>query len=239
MYHLTMGSHANVLNVVDPREHARKRRMLAHAFAARNLEGWEGKIGEKVGRLVMQLDRRCTCCLGQGGLVEMEDVTVDFRLWANLFTVDTIVDLALSEKLGMLDSGRDMVAIEGVDGAKYIDSLHCGGRFVSTFVGATDWFRFLKTASIWLSPYLRSQWERGQNFGRIVCTLVDRRLRRQQCGDQLDDFFDCLMTDKSGKARCLERGEIEAETGILCELALKTYDIHTLILIGSCSGCRL
>lgn len=135
-----MGSHANVLNVVDRREHARRRRMLAHAFATRNLEGWEGKIGKKVGKLVMQLDRWCTGGLVGNGLVEIEGVTIDWRWWASLFTVDAIVDLALSEKLYMLDLGRDMAAIEGVDGAKYIDGLHCGGRFVSTLVGASDWF---------------------------------------------------------------------------------------------------
>lgn len=217
VYYLTMGSHANVLNVVDRGQHAQKRRMLAHAFAARNLERWEGKIGEKVRRLVLQLDRRC---LAEGGSVESADVTVDFRAWLNLFTVEAVVDLALSEKLGLLGLGVDRVAVEGGDGVKYIDSLHCGGRFVSTFVGATDWFRSLKTVSIWFSPYLRSQWERGQNFGRIVRTLVDKRLRRDESGEQLDDFLDCLITDKKGNARCLDRGEIEAEAGILCELVL-------------------
>lgn len=207
--------------------------MLAHAFAARNLERWEGKIGEKVGGLVMQLDRRCMGCLGEGG------VTVDFRVWLNLFTVDAVADLALSERLGFLGLGMDRVAIEGGDGVRYIDSLHCGGRFVSAFVGATDWFHFLKTASIWLSPYLRSQWERGQNFGRIVRALVDKRLQRSESGEHLDDFFDCLITDKSGNARYLDRGEIEAETGILCELVFAKVIVYTVMLILSCSGCRL
>lgn len=219
-----MGSHANVLNAVDRGEHARKRRMLAHAFAARNLERWEGKIGEKVGGLVMQMDRGC---LVEGELVEAGDVIVDFRRWLNLFTVEAVVDLALSERLDLLGLGMDRVAIEGGYGVKYIDSLHCGGRFVSTFVGATDWFHFLKTVSIWLSPYLRLQWERGQKFGKIVRALVDKRLRRDESGEHLDDFFDCLITDKSGNARCLERGEIEAETSILCELVFVSL-IYTL-----------
>ncbi|KAF7591643.1 hypothetical protein BBP40_001282 [Aspergillus hancockii] len=52
VYTLTVGSHAHILNTVDREEHARKRRMLSYAFTTRNLEQWEFKIRDKVGKLI-------------------------------------------------------------------------------------------------------------------------------------------------------------------------------------------
>jgi benzoate 4-monooxygenase len=40
---------------VDRGDHNRKRRMLSHAFATRNLERWEFKIADKIGKLITQI----------------------------------------------------------------------------------------------------------------------------------------------------------------------------------------
>ncbi|KAF7591642.1 hypothetical protein BBP40_001281 [Aspergillus hancockii] len=133
--------------------------------------------------------------------------------------------MALSEKLNLLDSGTDLVTVEGVEGIKYIECLHCGVRITSFFVGATDWFYFLRTKSVSLFPHLRLQWVHGQNFGKIVSTLAGIRLERHQCGHQLSDFLACLIEDKSGNARCISRMEIEAETNILMDAGSDTTAI--------------
>lgn len=72
------GDHPHVLNVVDRENHARKRRMLSNAFAARNLEQWEFKITDKVEKLVNQFDRHCTSPLPVGASVSSNDLTIDF-----------------------------------------------------------------------------------------------------------------------------------------------------------------
>lgn len=218
VYALTAGSHSHMLNVVDREDHARKRRMLSNAFATRNLEQWEFKIIDKVERLLIQFDRRCTSPYFSEARIAPEDLTVDFRFWSNLFTIDAIADIALGNKLGLLDSGSDEVLVDGPSqSVNYIASLHRGNRFSSRIIGATDWFHVLRYVSTAVSPYLRSQWKHAQKFGEIVSTLAGRRLKLQERSDISNDFLECLIEDKKGNARDLDRGEIDAETSILCQ----------------------
>lgn len=42
-YSETSGSHAQLADVVDKQDHTRKRKVLASAYAIKNLEGWEYK----------------------------------------------------------------------------------------------------------------------------------------------------------------------------------------------------
>ncbi|KAJ5527795.1 benzoate 4-monooxygenase cytochrome P450 [Penicillium frequentans] len=226
VYALTAGSHSHLLNVVDREDHARKRRMLSNAFATRNLEQWEFKITDKVERLLKQFDQRCTSPLSLDMLVNPDDLTVNFRFWSNLFTVDAIADIALSKKLGLLDLGSDEIAVDGFNGSsqpiKYLESLHRGNRVSSRIIGATEWFHFLRVFSTMLSPYLRSQWEHGRKFGRIVTTLAGQRLQLQEKGNMSSDFLACLIEDKEGNARSLDRGEIDAETSIFLDAGSDT-----------------
>lgn len=216
VYQLITGYHPHILNVVDRDDHARKRRMLSNAFATRNLEQWEFKITDKVVKLVTQLDLRCTAPPLDDS-VSVDDLAVNFRWWSNLFTFDAIADLALSERLGLLESGTDRVECSGDNGVQslsLISSLHYGNRVVSRFIGATDWFHTLKRLSKLLSPNFRVH---GDDFGRIASMLTDKRVERHYAGDKLSDFLGCLIEDKGGKQRDLDRGELEAETSILCK----------------------
>ncbi|PWY90379.1 benzoate 4-monooxygenase cytochrome P450 [Aspergillus sclerotioniger CBS 115572] len=226
VYILTIGSHAHVLNVLDREDHARKRRMLSHAFATRNLEHWEFKISDKIRRLITQLDQRCTLPLSVGEQVIPSDLTLNFRLWSNLFTIDAIADIALSEQLGMLDSGTDMMQVNGLNRRlSYIESLHAGNHVTSLFFGAADWFSLFKTLSSLLSPHWRKQWNHAQAFGGIASALAGKRLQKHEDGDRLSDIFACLIEDKAGKSRCLDRGEIEAETHLLLDAGSDTTAI--------------
>ncbi|KAK9857733.1 hypothetical protein MYU51_019929 [Penicillium brevicompactum] len=226
VYALTAGSHSHMLNVVDRDDHARKRRMLSNAFATRNLEQWEFKIVDKVERLLMQFDRRCTSPSLTSSHIDSEDLTVDFRFWSNLFTIDAIADIALSIKLGQLDSASDEVLAYGSSRPiKYITSLHRGNRFSSRIIGATDWFHVLRYMSTAVSPYLRSQWKHAQRFGEIVRTLASRRLQLQESSGISSDLLACLIEDKKGNARDLDRGEIDAETSIFLDAGSDTTAI--------------
>ncbi|KAH0529040.1 hypothetical protein TsFJ059_003840 [Trichoderma semiorbis] len=106
-YVTAAGTHPSLLDVVDKQEHARKRRILSHAFATRNLEQWEFKVTDKVQKLVAQFDLLCH---------DKEEAVVDFRMWSNLFTIEAIADIALSHHLGCLTQGSDLVTITTKDG---------------------------------------------------------------------------------------------------------------------------
>ncbi|PYI01030.1 benzoate 4-monooxygenase cytochrome P450 [Aspergillus sclerotiicarbonarius CBS 121057] len=225
VYRMITGNHPHVLNVIDKDDHSRKRRMLSNAFATRNLEQWEFKITDKVKKMITQFDQRCTDPLSEGSKISPDDLTVNFRLWSNLFTFDAIADIAFSECLGLLESGTDLVQTSlsnGVKSLSLIQSLHCGGRTVSRFVGATDWFHCLKALATIISPTFRAH---ADDFGNIVSTLVDKRLEKHQMDNKLSDFLGCLIEDKTGKTRSLDRGEIEAEATILLDAGSDTTAI--------------
>src|ERR1700709_1598088 len=96
-YSTLSGSHYHLADVVDKSEHARKRKVLASAYAIKNLEGWEYKISDLTRRIMMAFDDRCTAPPKPGTLPSTEDLTVDYRHWTNLFTISAIATIGLSE----------------------------------------------------------------------------------------------------------------------------------------------
>ncbi|KAL6696870.1 cytochrome P450 [Trichoderma pleuroticola] len=214
------GTHPSLLDVVNKQEHARKRRILSHAFATRNLEQWEFKVTDKVQKLVAQFDLLCH---------DKEEATVDFRMWSNLFTIEAIADIALSHHLGCLGQGSDLVTITSKDGREkgvnYIDCLHSGRRATSMLIWSTKWFSSLRFVLKGLPCFFQAQWQKGQGFDEMVRYLVQQRLRRHENGEQLEDFVGCLFQDKHGEARNLEIAEIEAEVATLLDAGSDTTAI--------------
>lgn len=205
MYDLTRGGHANLLDVVDKNEHARKRRLLSNAFATRNVQHWEFKIADKVRRLLTQLDAACGEC---------REGQVDFRRWTNLFTVDAIVDIAASYRAGCLDRGDDCVTFPSAGGderlCRYIDYLHAPRRLNSIVVWCGSWFPALRR-TLELLPGLRSQWQKGVVFDELASHLINQRVQRQVAGEEVDDLVGSLLQDKQGLPRNFDIDEVIAE----------------------------
>lgn len=205
MYDLTRGGHANLLDVVDRNEHARKRRLLSNAFATRNLQHWEFKIADKVRRLLAQLDSACGEC-GEG--------RIDFRRWTNLFTVDAIADIAASYRTGCLDQADDCITFPSADGdektCQYVECLHAPRRLNSIVVWCGSWFPHLRR-TLELLPSLRSQWKKGLLFDELASHLINQRVQRQVAGEEVDDLVGSLLRDKQGLPRSFDIGEVTAE----------------------------
>jgi benzoate 4-monooxygenase len=231
MYKLQNGEgHLNILNVVDREEHSRKRRMLSHAFSTKNLEAWEFKITDKVEKLVAQLDRRALAPSSEDPSGRQGDGYVDVRYWFNLFTVDAIADIALSERLGMLESGSDLIKVVGPHGESllhhFIADMHKAARVKSKIIGTLDWYHILKEVSAFFSSRCRLQWDCGRKVGQTVSYLARKRLERYKDGEEIDDFLSCLIKDKAGKARDLDMAELTAETNILRKTLILLQSHH-------------
>ncbi|KAL2846904.1 cytochrome P450 [Aspergillus pseudoustus] len=230
MYKLQNGEgHLNILNVIDREDHNRKRRMLSHAFSTKNLETWEFKITDKVEKLVAQFDKRAHSPAWKKGTSQPDGTLVDARYWFNLFTVDAIADIALSERLGMLESGSDVVQIggPGEEGRAhpFIADMHEAARVKSKIVGTLDWYFVLKAVVTFFSSHARAQWKCGGDVGQTVINLAAKRLRRHGDGEDIDDFLSCLIADKAGNARGLDMDELKAETNILLDAGSETTAI--------------
>ena len=237
MYEVTRGGgHANILNTTDRDVHSMKRKRLAAAFAAKNLEKWEGKVRDKCERLIKQLDERCvdeteTVRDDEKGEKSAGKVCIDLRWWTNLFTVEAIADIALSDHLGLLEAGDDVVEIDGMKNTSrkinYINALHGIGRAIAPIVWSKDGYKALKRASGWVKSS-RQHWTNVSDFGSIVQYLVRKRLRRYKAAEPCDDFVTCLLEDKEGQALKLDFGEIVAEVSVFCKFPFQGRQVrHT------------
>lgn len=228
-YIILGGSHTHLIDVVNKPEHARKRKLMSAAFAIKNLERWEFKVAENTDRLLKALDTRCTAPLPSSqACPETTDLTVDFNMWINLFTIEAINNIALSARLPLLDRGTDEVIAERMDGtvytARYRQAQNQTSFAQASFVWAYDSYDWLA----WLSKFIpkwKQIWKEAEPWNDIVYHQTAERLRRHQNGEQLDDFFSCLMTDKSGNPNNLEWGEIVAEIGIIINAGADTTAI--------------
>lgn len=219
-YVLTAATHRHLADVVDKAEHARKRKVLSSAYALKNLERWEHKVADKAGRLLRQIDRRCSAPLPRARAFADAalDPLVDFRSWINFFSLDAIADIGLSERLGLLDQGHDGVEAQRPDGSTFPASLreclYPTARKQSLLLWSYDYYKLLDSLSN-LVPFYRRMSRSSAGWDAIVLRRASLRLQRYRAGERLDDFFEALMEDRNGRPHRLEWGEIVAEIGIM------------------------
>jgi len=219
-YVVTAGTHYHLADVVDKKEHQRKRKVLSSAYALKNLEEWEFKVADKTTRLINQMDRRCS---DHG-----HDEIVDYKPWLNYFTLDAIADIGISHRLGFLDQGSDRTKSLRLDGSSFESSfrecLYANSQANSVVGYCYDYYRQLVKLSKW-HPHYNRLWKLNEGWDGIVLNLTTERLKRYQSNEKLDDFFEAMMHDKNGVANNLEFGEIAAEVSIMMNAGSTTTAI--------------
>jgi cytochrome P450 len=218
LYTTLAGTHFHLADVIDPADHSQKRKVLSAAYALKNLEAWEFKVADKTERLIKQFDVRCTEPLLAGTRPEPEDLTIDYRMWTNFFTLDAIADIGLSDRLGFLGQGHDRVTARRPDGSAYEvnfrECLYENAHIQSLLVWNYDWYSTIRKISSFLPFYHRLD-RLASCWDGIVLERSAQRLKRYQSGEKLDDFFQALMESKDGKPNELEWGEIVAEVNVM------------------------
>ncbi|KAK2608765.1 hypothetical protein QQS21_002754 [Conoideocrella luteorostrata] len=227
-YETLSGTHFHLADVVDKAEHSRKRRALAAAYAIKNLENWEHKVADKTARFIRAADAACTEPLRSGVVgPSPSDLTFDYRKYANLFTVDAIADIGLSERLGLLDEGDDLVQAERMDGSVYQvhfrECLHSTARAQSCLVWTEKWYDFASRLSKIMSGNFARLWKLNEGWNDLVYRRAMQRLRRYQAGEKMPDFFQSLM--EHSETNPLELGEIVAEVSIMMNAGSDTTAI--------------
>ncbi|KAF7524653.1 hypothetical protein G7054_g11357 [Neopestalotiopsis clavispora] len=237
-YVLLSGSHRHLFDVTDNHDHGRKRRLLSAAFAIKNLEKWEHKIDYTTRRLFKTFDARCTSP-PKTLIPDASDVNIDFNHWINLWTIEAINYICLSSKMDLLDTGTDEVTAERRDGsryrARYRLAMNEMVRAQCVFVWDYTLWPWMKWLSQILPSHYRQRWVVGATFDDVVYYQAAERLRRYQAGEKdLDDFFTCMMEDKTGNPNNLEWGEIVSEISGLLNAGFDTTGIaltHILDLL--------
>ncbi|KAL2847832.1 benzoate 4-monooxygenase cytochrome P450 [Aspergillus pseudoustus] len=229
MYSTPAGAHRSLLDSVDKSEHSQKRKRLAAAFSAKHLAGWEFKVVDKCARLIAQFDKFAGSS-SSSDYGSVRPTPVDFRHWANLFTVEAIADIGLSQKLGLLESGTNRVEAEDEKGniykVSFINSLRGVGRSQAPIVWSSQGYQSLKSLLSLVSRDFSRQVKNSTAFDGIVRRLVSKRMESHD-QEPLDDFFACLTEKRKGESSiALPRGEIEAECGVFMNAGSDTTAIQ-------------
>ena len=223
------GSHRNLFDVVDKKEHSRKRKLLSAAFAIKNLEKWEYKVRYTLERLLKAMDERCTDPLGPGQQPIPAELTVDFNHWINLWTIEAINFIALSSKMDLLDTGTDEVTAERPDGscyrARYRHSQNNSAIAKSAFCWDYDLWPWIAWATKIVPSKWQVIWSHSKPWPDVIYHQVNERLKKYKAGEKLDDFFTSLMEDKNGSPNYLEWGEIIAESAAIIDAGAETTAI--------------
>jgi cytochrome P450 len=159
---------------------------------------------------------------------DAQDLTIDFNIWFNLFTIEAINYLALSSELGLLEQGNDNVIAEKLNGtlyqAQYRKSQNARAFATSHYVWDYKDFHTLVCLSK-LFPSWRKIWKEAAPFGDIVYYQANTRLKRYLAGEQLDDFFAALLNDKNGEPYNSEWGEVVGEIAAIIDAGADTTAI--------------
>ncbi|CAF3460866.1 hypothetical protein SNK05_004716 [Fusarium graminearum] len=229
-YETLAGTHYHLADVVDKADHARKRRALSAAYALKNLENWEFKVADKAERFIRAADAACTLPLKRGfARPGPEDLKFDYRAFTNFFTLDAIADIGLSERLGFLDQGHDLVKGERMDGSihhvNFRECLHSTARAQSILAWTEKWYNANVKLSKLFSKDFRKWWNLNEGWNDIVYHRATQRLERYNKGEKLPDFFQALMDHSEANPPGLEWGEIVAEVSIMMNAGSDTTAI--------------
>lgn len=203
IYAALQGGGKNMLNMVDRSEHSYRRRMVAIAYAPKNIDVWEPQIADSVARLLKQMDQLCTAPLSpKENIPRPEDLTFDGVHWSYLFAVEGVVRIGLSKDLRFTEAGNDLFPVSNANGevrqVSVRESFRGGVRATSTLVWDTRWFSFLQKATRALSSKYWENWQHGEDSAAFVTQLVQERMTRYHDGEKLDDLFQPMVEDKSG-----------------------------------------
>ncbi|KAF7591697.1 hypothetical protein BBP40_001210 [Aspergillus hancockii] len=171
---------------------------------SRNLKDWEYKVADMTQRIAQAFDGKCTSPLPMGHTLDVNDLTIDYCMWTNLYTIAAPANIGFSEYLRFLDQGSDIVTSEVTDGT--LKKTLC------------------RISKVVPSTYLQ-KWKLTKDWNGIVYNRETTREKRYEEGEKLDDFFSALMKDKSGTPNNLEWGEIVAEVSIMMNAGSNTAGI--------------
>ena len=205
-YDAGAGEFRNLADVRDKAEHQRKRKMLAHVFAAKTVVAFEPLLVETLGTFLNQLDS-----FGARG------TKVNMRLYLNYFTIDFFGKLLYGADLGCLSRGDDLLDAETKEGAIYkvpfIKSL-LEATIANTVLSMNPSLLPVTRPIAKQHPYKKA----GTAWENIVYHNTKKRLSKPE----RDDLFRRLLKDSQGRELNLPLGELIAETSSMMNAGTET-----------------
>ncbi|KAI8710999.1 Cytochrome P450 [Fusarium sp. LHS14.1] len=207
-YDAGAGAHRNLADTRVKVEHQAKRKMLAHAFAAKTVVGLEPILVETLSIFMKQMDKHATA-----------GTRFNMRLMLNYFTIDLFGNLLYGHKLGCLERENDLLDAESPrDGRIYkvpfIQSL-LDATVVNTVLAFAPKLLPITKPLLNYHPYKK----KGTDWENIVYHNTKERMANHAPGDGL---LKKLLQDSKGQELNLSLGEINAECSAMMNAGTET-----------------
>lgn len=105
---------ASLVALTDESEHAKSKRLIAHAYSLSTLVEYEGLVDSTVDVFLTTLEEIFTAGNGKN-----ESPVLDLGQWLQYFAFDVIGELTFSRRLGFIESGGDVDGIISAIGANF------------------------------------------------------------------------------------------------------------------------
>ncbi|RFU25664.1 hypothetical protein B7463_g10674, partial [Scytalidium lignicola] len=198
-----------MFNVRNRTEHARKRKIISHAFSPKSVAEFEPHMADNLRRWVNQLDR-ITSQATSGDFGKFNAMP-----WFSYLAFDIIGDLAFGSPFGMVEKGRDETEVQLVAGgpisyAPAVEVLNRRGE-VSSTLGLLPALRPI--ARYLPDPFFTRGLKAVKNLNGIAVAAVASRLDAAEKGipDTRNDILCRLLQAKDVKGNTMGRTEITAE----------------------------
>ncbi|KAM0545794.1 hypothetical protein ACHAPJ_011218 [Fusarium lateritium] len=207
-YDAPAGAHRNLADTRNKAEHQAKRKMLAHAFAAKTVSSLEPQLIDTLEALKNNLDSH----IKSGKQANM-------RRLLNYLTIDLFGQLLYSRRFGCLDRGDDMLDAELPDGTLY------KVPFIDSLLKVTVINTLLAMAPS-IVPYVKPivnqhPWKKlGSDWENVVIHNTKKRINSQDLEEA--DLFDWLLTNNRGEKLNLSMGDLVAECSAMMNAGTET-----------------
>ncbi|KAH9215293.1 putative cytochrome P450 [Leptodontidium sp. 2 PMI_412] len=153
------GKTQDVFSVIDPKQHAAKRKLLARPFSNTSLrQNWESLVIDKVKLVVAKIK------------ADAQQGSADLNKWWVYMATDIIGKLAFGEDFGMVESGRRTPFIEDFESVAKINGIRAEFTLL---------YDFLNTITLGLFNPVEATDARIQQYtSRVIVNARDRTLQK-------------------------------------------------------------
>ncbi|KAI5457521.1 cytochrome P450 [Mariannaea sp. PMI_226] len=207
-YDAGAGAHRNLADTRVKAEHQAKRKMFAHAFAAKTVLKLEPVLIETLHLFMKGMDKHAA-----------DGTVVDMRLMLNYFTIDLFGNLLYGHNLGCLERENDLLDAESPEDGRiykvpFVQSL-LDVTVINTLLAFSPKLFPITKPLFNNHPYKR----KGADWENIIYhNTKERMASRAPC----DDLFTKLLQDSKGKELNLSLGEIMAECSVMMNAGTET-----------------
>jgi benzoate 4-monooxygenase len=220
-YVLVSEGNPSLAQATDKAVHSAKRRAMAHAFSAKEINSMEPRVVATATNLCAAIKTKIAgATLGPGDQyhalsINGDSAVLDLRPWLNMFSYDAISSMAFTNEFGFLKRGNDICSSINEKGDEIfvhaMDSFHSANQYNTlTAQLPPPLYKLCRKALFWMHGN-----KAGGYFAGMSRSQVQRRLKNEPADRDLFSSLPIRPTEK--RPIPMEEAELVAECATMLD----------------------